>query len=139
MACEAASCWSSAPGSSPSPPRPGCRGADLDGRQVRKGATDAVVAWSRSTAGDVPGELDLIVEGIARGGGTLLVVADGDRALGVIHLKDIVKGGMRDRFDQLRRKGIRTVMITGDNLLTAATAGEVDDFLAQLRPSGRWS
>jgi K+-transporting ATPase ATPase B chain len=112
-------------------------GADLDGRQVRKGATDAVVAWVKEHGGDVPGELDPIVEDIARGGGTPLVVADGDRALGVIHLKDIVKGGMRDRFDQLRRMGIRTVMITGDNPLTAAAIASeagVDDFLAQATP-----
>jgi K+-transporting ATPase ATPase B chain len=112
-------------------------GADLDGRQVRKGATDAVVAWVKEHGGDVPGELDPIVEDIARAGGTPLVVADGDRALGVIHLKDVVKGGMRDRFDQLRRMGIRTVMITGDNPLTAAAIASeagVDDFLAQATP-----
>ena len=112
-------------------------GADLDGRQVRKGATDAVVAWVKEQGGDVPGELDSIVEGISRGGGTPLVVADGDRALGVVHLKDIVKGGMRERFDQLRRMGIRTVMITGDNPLTAAAIASeagVDDFLAQATP-----
>src|SRR4029450_1516836 len=69
-------------------------GADLDGRQVRKGAADSVVAWVKEQGGDVPGELDGVVEGIARGGGTPLVVADGDRTLGVVHLKDIVKGGM---------------------------------------------
>ena len=112
-------------------------GADLDGRQVRKGAADSVVAWVKEQGGDVPGELDGIVEGIARGGGTPLVVADGDRTLGVVHLKDIVKGGMRDRFDQLRRMGIRTVMITGDNPLTAAAIASeagVDDFLAQATP-----
>jgi potassium-transporting ATPase ATP-binding subunit len=112
-------------------------GADLDGRRVRKGAADSVVAWVKEQGGDVPGELDGVVEGIARGGGTPLVVADGDRTLGVVHLKDIVKGGMRDRFDQLRHMGIRTVMITGDNPLTAAAiAGEagVDDFLAQATP-----
>jgi K+-transporting ATPase ATPase B chain len=112
-------------------------GADLDGHQVRKGAADAVVAWVKERGGEVPGELDPIVEGIARGGGTPLVVADGDRALGVVHLKDIVKGGMRDRFDQLRRMGIRTVMITGDNPLTAAAIASeagVDDFLAKATP-----
>jgi potassium-transporting ATPase ATP-binding subunit len=95
------------------------------------------VAWVKEQGGDVPGELDGVVEDIARGGGTPLVVADGDRTLGVVHLKDIVKGGMRDRFDQLRHMGIRTVMITGDNPLTAAAiAGEagVDDFLAQATP-----
>ena len=112
-------------------------GANVDGRQVRKGATDAVVAWVKEHGGDVPGELDPIVEAIARGGGTPLVVADGARALGVVQLKDIVKGGMRDRFDQLRRMGIRTVMVTGDNPLTAAAIASeagVDDFLAQATP-----
>jgi K+-transporting ATPase ATPase B chain len=112
-------------------------GADVDGRRVRKGAADAVVAWVKEHGGAVPGELDHIVEDIARGGGTPLVVADGDRALGVVHLKDIVKGGMRDRFDQLRRMGIRTVMITGDNPLTAAAIASeagVDDFLAKATP-----
>ncbi|HEV8166228.1 MAG TPA: potassium-transporting ATPase subunit KdpB, partial [Actinomycetota bacterium] len=115
-------------------------GADLDGRQVRKGAADAVIAWVKEQGGDVPGELDPIVEGIARGGGTPLVVADGARALGVVHLKDIVKGGMRDRFDQLRRMGIRTVMITGDNPRTAgaiAREAGVDDFLAEATPEAK--
>jgi len=91
----------------------------------------------KEQGGDVPGELDHLVEEIARDGGTPLVVADGARALGVVHLKDIVKGGMRDRFDQLRRMGIRTVMITGDNPLTAAAIASeagVDDFLAQATP-----
>jgi potassium-transporting ATPase ATP-binding subunit len=112
-------------------------GADLDGHQVRKGAADAVVAWVKEQGGDVPGELDGVVEGIARAGGTPLVVADGTRTLGVVHLKDVVKGGIRDRFDQLRRMGIRTVMITGDNPLTAAAIASeagVDDFLAQATP-----
>jgi K+-transporting ATPase ATPase B chain len=112
-------------------------GADIDGRRVRKGAADSVVAWVKEHGGAVPGELDPIVEEIARGGGTPLVVADGDRALGVVHLKDIVKGGMRERFDQLRRMGIRTVMITGDNPLTAAAIASeagVDAFLAQATP-----
>jgi potassium-transporting ATPase ATP-binding subunit len=112
-------------------------GADLDGRQVRKGAADAVVKWIVEHGGEVPPELDPVVERIARAGGTPLVVADGNRALGVINLKDIVKGGMRDRFDELRRMGIRTVMITGDNPLTAAAIASeagVDDFLAQATP-----
>ncbi len=112
-------------------------GADLDGRQVRKGAADAVVKWVVERGGDVPPELDPVVEKIARAGGTPLVVADGARPLGVIHLKDVVKGGMRDRFDQLRQMGIRTVMITGDNPLTAAAIASeagVDDFLAQATP-----
>jgi potassium-transporting ATPase ATP-binding subunit len=112
-------------------------GADLDGRRVRKGAADAIVAWVKEQGGDVPGELDGVVEGIARGGGTPLVVADGTRTLGVVHLKDVAEGGVRERFDQLRRIGIRTVMITGDDPLTAAAiAGEagVDDFLAPATP-----
>jgi potassium-transporting ATPase ATP-binding subunit len=112
-------------------------GADLDGRQVRKGAADAVVKWIVEHGGEVPPELDPVVERIARAGGTPLVVADGNRTLGVIQLKDIVKGGMRDRFDELRRMGIRTVMITGDNPLTAAAIASeagVDDFLAQATP-----
>jgi K+-transporting ATPase ATPase B chain len=112
-------------------------GADLDGRRVRKGAADAIVAWVKGQGDDVPGELDGVVEGIARGGGTPLVVADGTRTLGVVHLKDVAEGGVRERFDQLRRIGIRTVMITGDDPLTAAAiAGEagVDDFLAPATP-----
>src|SRR6266545_627551 len=112
-------------------------GANLDGRQVRKGAADAVVKWVSERGGDVPSELNPVVEKIARAGGTPLVVADGARPLGVIHLKDVVKGGMRDRFDQLRQMGIRTVMITGDNPLTAAAIASeagVDDFLAQATP-----
>jgi potassium-transporting ATPase ATP-binding subunit len=112
-------------------------GADLDGRQVRKGAADAVVKWIVERGGEIPPELEPVVERIARAGGTPLVVAEGNRALGVINLKDIVKGGMRDRFDELRRMGIRTVMITGDNPLTAAAIASeagVDDFLAQATP-----
>ncbi|HET7518758.1 MAG TPA: potassium-transporting ATPase subunit KdpB, partial [Actinomycetes bacterium] len=115
-------------------------GADLDGRRVRKGAAESVVAWVKEQGGDVPGELDGIVEDIARGGGTPLVVAEGDRTLGVVHLKDVVKGGMRDRFDQLRSMGIRTVMITGDNPLTARAIAEeagVDDFLAEATPEAK--
>src|SRR6266487_2149920 len=95
-------------------------GADLDGRSIRKGAAEAVTRWVREQGGKIPPELGPIVDGIAREGGTPLVVAAGDQVLGVIQLKDVVKGGMRDRFDQLRRMGIRTVMITGDNPLTAA-------------------
>ena len=112
-------------------------GADLDGRSVRKGAAELIVAWVAGQGGTVPAGLTPMVETIARAGGTPLVVAENGRILGVIHLKDIVKGGMRERFDQLRRMGIRTVMITGDNPLTAAAiAGEagVDDFLAQATP-----
>ncbi len=111
-------------------------------RHVRKGAGDAVRAWVSEGVGAIPTDLDPIVERIARAGGTPLVVAEqaGDaprRVLGVIYLKDVVKSGMRERFDELRKMGIRTVMITGDNPLTAAAiAGEagVDDFLAQATP-----
>src|SRR5438876_11627163 len=109
-------------------------GVDLDGRRVRKGATDSVVEFVQETGGKVPAQLTEITDRISRFGGTPLVVADGARALGVVHLKDVVKGGMRERFEQLRAMGIRTVMITGDNPLTAsAIAAEagVDDFLAQ--------
>jgi K+-transporting ATPase ATPase B chain len=112
-------------------------GADLDGRQVRKGAAEAVAAWVREQGGVIPAQLDRMVEEIARDGGTPLVVAEGDRALGAVRLKDVVKGGIRERFEQLRRMGIRTVMITGDNPLTAAAIASeagVDDFLAQATP-----
>jgi potassium-transporting ATPase ATP-binding subunit len=112
-------------------------GADLDGRHVRKGAAEAVAVWVREQGGVVPAQLTRMVEDIARNGGTPLVVAEGDRPLGVVHLKDIVKGGIRERFEQLRRMGIRTVMITGDNPLTAAAIASeagVDDFLAQATP-----
>ena len=115
-------------------------GADLDGRSVRKGAAEAVVRWVREQGGKIPPELDPIVDRVARDGGTPLVVASNDRVLGVIQLKDVVKGGMRDRFDQLRRMGIRTVMITGDNPLTAAAIASeagVDDFLAQATPENK--
>jgi potassium-transporting ATPase ATP-binding subunit len=115
-------------------------GADLDGRRIRKGAAEAVATWVREQGGLVPAQLNRMVEEIARSGGTPLVVADGPRALGVVHLKDIVKGGMRERFDELRQMGIRTVMVTGDNPLTAASiAGEagVDDFLAEATPEAK--
>ena len=112
-------------------------GVDLDHRSVRKGATDAVVEFVREHGGAIPARLTEVTDHIARSGGTPLVVADGPRVLGVIHLKDVVKGGMRERFDQLRAIGIRTVMITGDNPLTAAAIASeagVDDFLAQATP-----
>src|SRR5579872_4191692 len=112
-------------------------GVDLDHRSIRKGATDSVIEFVLENGGSVPPQLTEITDHIARSGGTPLVVADGPRVLGVIHLKDVVKGGMRERFDQLRAIGIRTVMITGDNPLTAAAiAAEagVDDFLAQATP-----
>jgi potassium-transporting ATPase ATP-binding subunit len=115
-------------------------GVDLDGRQIRKGAADAVAAYVSSHGGTVPGALQDLVDRIARSGGTPLVVAERHRPLGVIHLKDIVKGGMRQRFDALRAMGIRTVMITGDNPLTAeaiAMEAGVDDFLAQANPEDK--
>jgi len=112
-------------------------GVDIDGRQIRKGATESVMEFVQEHGGGACGELTEITDRISRSGGTPLVVADGGRALGVVHLKDVVKGGMRERFEQLRAMGIRTVMITGDNPLTAsAIAAEagVDDFLAQATP-----
>ena len=115
-------------------------GVDLDGRMIRKGATDSVVEFCQEHGGSVPGELVTIANRISRSGGTPLVVADRGRALGVVHLKDVVKGGMRERFEHLRAMGIRTVMITGDNPLTAAAiAAEagVDDFLAQATPKDK--
>lgn len=122
-------------------------GVDLDGvdgTQLRKGAASSVAEWVRGHGGDVPAQLGEIVDGVSAGGGTPLVVGecvDGHaRVLGVIHLKDVVKRGMRDRFDEMRRMGIRTVMITGDNPLTAkAIADEagVDDFLAEATPEDK--
>jgi K+-transporting ATPase ATPase B chain len=112
-------------------------GVDLDGRHLRKGAVDAIIKFVREQGGVVPGGFTETAEHIARNGGTPLGVADGARILGVVHLKDIVKGGMRDRLVHLRAMGIRTVMITGDNPLTAAAiAAEagVDDFLAEATP-----
>jgi K+-transporting ATPase ATPase B chain len=115
-------------------------GIDLREERIRKGAADAVVAWVVVQGGTAPPDLQQLVEGIARGGGTPLVVARNQQILGVIHLKDIVKGGIRERFDQLRAMGIRTVMITGDNPLTAAAIAReagVDDFLAQATPENK--
>jgi K+-transporting ATPase ATPase B chain len=114
--------------------------AGSDGREIRKGAADAIERWVASKGGTIPPELSGIVDRIARGGGTPLVVAEGARALGVIHLKDIVKGGIRERFAHLRAMGIKTVMITGDNPLTAAAIASeagVDDFLAQATPEDK--
>ncbi len=115
-------------------------GVGFDGRQLRKGATDAIVKFVKEQGGIEPKGLAQISDRIARSGGTPLAVADGRRVLGTIHLKDIVKGGMRERLGQLRTMGIRSVMITGDNPLTAAAiAAEagVDDFLAQATPKDK--
>jgi K+-transporting ATPase ATPase B chain len=117
---------------------------NVDGRQVRKGAATAVMKWVRDHGGHPTSEIGDLVDGISSSGGTPLVVGEllggKARVLGVIHLKDVVKQGMRERFDEMRRMGIRTVMITGDNPLTAkAIADEagVDDFLAEARPEDK--
>jgi potassium-transporting ATPase ATP-binding subunit len=115
-------------------------GVDLDGRQLRKGAADSIAAFVTERGGSVPNDFAEATEKIARTGGTPLAVADGRRLLGVIHLKDVVKGGMKDRIAQLRLMGIRSVMITGDNPLTAAAIASeagVDDFLAQATPKDK--
>jgi K+-transporting ATPase ATPase B chain len=115
-------------------------GVDIDGRQLRKGASDSIAAFVRERGGRVPASFAELSERISRSGGTPLAVADGSRVLGFIHLKDIVKGGMKERLAQLREMGIRSVMITGDNPLTAAAiAAEagVDDFLAQATPKDK--
>jgi K+-transporting ATPase ATPase B chain len=119
-------------------------GVDFNSTKLRKGAGDSVAKWVRENGGSVPREIDAIVERIAREGGTPLVVAESEngraRVLGAIYLKDIVKGGMRERFDRLRAMGIRTIMITGDNPLTAAAIAKeagVDDFLAEAKPEDK--
>jgi K+-transporting ATPase ATPase B chain len=115
-------------------------GVDINGRKLRKGATDAVVRFLVEQGGTKPAELIEISEQIARAGGTPLAVSDGRRPLGIIHLKDVVKGGIKDRILQLRTMGIRTVMVTGDNPLTAAAIAEeagVDDFIAQATPKDK--
>jgi K+-transporting ATPase ATPase B chain len=115
-------------------------GCDVEGRQIRKGAVDAVAAWVRSNGGSVPTELDGVSHGIANEGGTPLAVADGAKILGVIRLTDIVKGGIRERFQRFRAMGIRTVMVTGDNPRTAAAIAReagVDDFLAEATPEAK--
>jgi K+-transporting ATPase ATPase B chain len=115
-------------------------GVNLDGRVIRKGSTDAIAAFLKDNGGVLPDEVRTAVETVARSGGTPLVVAENRTALGVIHLKDIVKGGMRERFSQLRSMGIRTIMITGDNPLTAAAIAReagVDDFLAEAKPKDK--
>src|SRR5512143_2704050 len=115
-------------------------GVNLDGRQIRKGAADAIEAYVRNQGGSFPAAVRSAVDSIAKQGATPLVVADGPKVLGVIQLKDIVKGGIKERFTEMRRIGIKTVMITGDNPLTAAAiAAEagVDDFLAQATPEAK--
>ncbi|HEY6970009.1 MAG TPA: potassium-transporting ATPase subunit KdpB, partial [Candidatus Angelobacter sp.] len=115
-------------------------GVNFDGRMIRKGAVDAIQRYLHGGGGFLPKEVQATVETIARSGGTPLVVAENNHALGVIHLKDIVKGGIRERFAQLRSMGIKTVMITGDNPLTAAAIAReagVDDFLAQATPKDK--
>ncbi|MFE2010467.1 potassium-transporting ATPase subunit KdpB [Streptomyces sp. NPDC059491] len=119
-------------------------GVDVDGRQTRKGAAGSVVNWVREQGGEVADDADVLANRISEAGGTPLLVAvkddKGARVLGVIHLKDVVKEGMRERFDELRRMGIKTVMITGDNPLTAKAIAEeagVDDFLAEATPEDK--
>ncbi|WP_030954048.1 potassium-transporting ATPase subunit KdpB [Streptomyces sp. NRRL S-481] len=119
-------------------------GVDVDGRKVRKGATASVIAWVREEGGTVADDADRIADRISEAGGTPLLVAvhddRGARVLGVIHLKDVVKDGMRERFEELRRMGIKTIMITGDNPLTAKAIAEeagVDDFLAEATPEDK--
>ncbi len=115
-------------------------GCDLDGRQIRKGAVDAIKAHVEALGGQVPSGLDAVVHSISDTGGTPLAVCDGNRILGIIHLKDMVKGGIKERFDRFRAMGIRTVMITGDNPRTAAAIAReagVDDFLAEATPEAK--
>jgi K+-transporting ATPase ATPase B chain len=115
-------------------------GVDLDGRSLRKGAMDAIERHVRMAAGQVPPAVHERAEAVGRRGGTPLLVADGAKVLGVIELKDIVKGGIRERFAELRRMGIKTVMITGDNPLTAAAIAaeaRVDDYLAEATPEDK--
>ncbi|MFD8208712.1 potassium-transporting ATPase subunit KdpB [Streptomyces sp. NPDC059695] len=119
-------------------------GVDVDGKQTRKGAAGSVVTWVREQGGEVADDADALANRISEAGGTPLLVAvkddKGARVLGVIHLKDVVKEGMRERFDELRRMGIKTVMITGDNPLTAKAIAEeagVDDFLAEATPEDK--
>jgi K+-transporting ATPase ATPase B chain len=115
-------------------------GLDMGPRQIKKGAADSVKRWVTEQGGTVPADLDGIVERVSRAGSTPLVVADGPDILGVIELKDVVKQGIREKFDEMRQMGIRTVMITGDNPLTAAAIAQeagVDDFLAEATPEAK--
>jgi K+-transporting ATPase ATPase B chain len=115
-------------------------GVNMNGDQLRKGAGDSIVAWIESEGGTAPPELRVELDRIGSEGGTPLAVARNNKVLGVIYLKDVIKDGMKERFDQLRHMGIRTVMITGDNRLTAAKIAEesgVDDFLAEATPEAK--
>jgi K+-transporting ATPase ATPase B chain len=115
-------------------------GVDLNGTRLRKGAGDAIIRWVGDEGGAAPGELTAVLDRVARAGSTPLAVARDAQVLGVIELKDVVKEGMAERFDRLRRMGIRTVMVTGDNRLTAAKIAEesgVDDFLAEATPEAK--
>jgi K+-transporting ATPase ATPase B chain len=115
-------------------------GVNLPGKRVRKGAVQAVIDYVRQSGGSVPAQLSAVADEIARKGGTPLAVVVNEHPLGIIYLKDIVKGGMRERFDHLRAMGIKTIMITGDNPLTAAAIAQeagVDDFLAQAKPEDK--
>ncbi len=119
-------------------------GVDVDGKKTRKGAAGSVIAWVTEQGGQVADDADLLANKISEAGGTPLLVAvedeKGARILGVIHLKDVVKEGMRERFDELRRMGIKTIMITGDNPLTAKAIAQeagVDDFLAEATPEDK--
>ena len=115
-------------------------GVDFNGRRIRKGAGDAIAKFVRDQGGNVPAELTPLVDGVASRGATPLVVADGAKVVGVVVLEDILKPSMKARFDRLRKMGLRTVMITGDNPLTAATIAKqagVDDFLAQATPENK--
>src|SRR6202023_2842551 len=115
-------------------------GVDIEGRYLRKGATDAIVAFVKEKGGRIPSDVTQLSDKISRTGGTPLAVCDGPTLLGIIHLKDIVKVGMKERIAQLRAMGIRSVMVTGDNPLTAAAIASeagVDDFLAQATPKDK--
>ena len=115
-------------------------GVDIDGRRLRKGATTAIIDFVKQAGGQAPAGVSELSDQIARTGGTPLAVADGGRLLGIVHLKDIVKVGMKERIAQLREMGIRSVMVTGDNPLTAAAIASesgVDDFLAQATPKDK--
>jgi K+-transporting ATPase ATPase B chain len=115
-------------------------GLDVDGHSIRKGAAESVKKWVIEQGGPIPAELDGVVDKVSRAGSTPLVVADGRDILGVIELKDVVKQGIREKFEQMRQMGIRTVMITGDNPLTAAAIAQeagVDDFLAEATPEAK--